>query len=80
MSRFRWMSAPLIFGFLTGPAQAQKPGDLVVVLRETPVKREKVVGKLLPGQYVEVYDANGEWIWVSAETTGWILKRNVGTP
>jgi tetratricopeptide (TPR) repeat protein len=62
-------------------ALAHETGDHVIVLRETPVKRgNKATQTLRPGRALKVYETRQGWLWVSAETTGWIAARDVATP
>jgi tetratricopeptide (TPR) repeat protein len=81
MNRVVWSIALILVSLGSGAAMAQEVGDSVVVLRESPVKRGKqVLQTLPPGERVRVHDVQQEWLWISVETTGWIAKRNVGTP
>jgi tetratricopeptide (TPR) repeat protein len=81
MNRIAWSIALILVSLGSGATFAQEVGDSVVILRETPVKRGKdVLQKLPPGERVRVHDVQPEWLWVSVETTGWIAKKNVGTP
>ncbi len=81
MNRVTWSTVLILVSLGSGAALAQGVGDSVVVLRETPVKRGKEVLQTLPaGERVRVHDVQQEWLWVSVETTGWIAKKNVGTP
>ncbi|MBI3860390.1 MAG: tetratricopeptide repeat protein, partial [Planctomycetia bacterium] len=62
-------------------ARAQEPGETVVVVRETSMKREKeVVQTLAPGRFARVEDVDSTWLWVSAENAGWIARHDVATP
>jgi hypothetical protein len=80
MNRFVSAMALLLIAFAVKPARAQKAGDTVIVLRETPVKRDGSPLTIQPGVVVDVCDVGEEWVLISAETTGSIAKRDVATP
>lgn len=81
MNRVIWSVALILHCVASNAALAQGVGDSVVVLRETPVKRGKqVLQTLPPGERLRVHDVQQDWLWVSVETTGWIARRNAGTP
>src|SRR5882724_8577624 len=81
MRRVSSIVALMLVGFFSAPAFAQKAGDCVVVLRNTQVKvGDKVLQTLPPGQHVAVFAVQGEWLWVSRETTGWLASQDVAVP
>ena len=81
MSRFGLILAVLLSGLCCSPSFAQQAGDSAIVLQSTPVMSgHKSLQTAEPGRFFQVYDVRGDWLLVSAESTGWINKRNVATP
>lgn len=57
---------------------AQQVGDRVVCIRNAQMKNgDAVVGTLGVGMSVFVEAVNGDWLWVSHGTAGWIQRQNV---
>lgn len=75
---------PLVFCICLAPetAFAQKVGDWVIVIHErTPILvKEAVVQNVNRGLALKVEDVNGEWLWVSTQSAGWIDRQHVTTP
>src|SRR5260370_25671527 len=81
MRRVSSILALMLVGLCSAPAFGQKAGDCVVVLRAAPVKIGENVLQILPaGQHVAVFAVQGEWLWVSRETTGWLAIQDVAAP
>lgn len=59
-----------------------KVGDTVIVIHDkAPITvKEKVLQQTFRGLPLKVEAVNGEWLWVSHESTGWISKQHVTTP
>lgn len=57
---------------------AQKVGDYVIGIRDTPVKDgDKVIGTFYAGQVSPIEDINGNWYWVSQSSAGWVRRQDV---
>jgi tetratricopeptide (TPR) repeat protein len=74
--------ANLFFVLCASTSFAQRVGDTVVVMHDkTPLTVEnKVLQQIDRGISFEVEAVNGEWLWVSHRTTGWINNKYVTTP
>lgn len=75
--------APAFILFFASTVHAQyKVGDTVIVIDdETPITFEgKVLEEVDRGLDLKVVDVNGEQLWVSHTSTGWISKQHVATP
>jgi len=56
-------------------------GDTVIVIQNTDIKIEgKALQELGRGIFIRVNAVNGDWLWVSHKTTGWISKNAVTDP
>src|SRR5579872_2986864 len=81
MCRVSSILALMLVWLISAPAFAQKAGDCVVVLHMAQVKiGDDVLQTLPPGQHVAVFAVQGEWLWVSRETTGWLARHDVAAP
>ncbi len=81
MSRTHFACALLLVSVFCSAALSQEVGDQVIVLRATPLKvGDKNVQNILPGRFAEVQAVDGEWLWVSPESTGWVCRRDVALP
>ncbi|HEY3965728.1 MAG TPA: hypothetical protein VGM05_14315, partial [Planctomycetaceae bacterium] len=81
MRRINLMIALVLAASSSAPVLAQQPGDTVVATCLTQIKiGGNVLQTLSPGQYVTVYAVQGDWLWVSRESTGWISKADVEMP
>jgi tetratricopeptide (TPR) repeat protein len=81
MFRLVRASVLVLAAFAPRLSLAQEVGDPVVVLRDTPIKRDKeILQTLHAGELLRVEAVDGDWLWVSSEQTGWAAGRNLATP
>src|SRR5262245_58034576 len=81
MRRLSLVLAVTLCGATFHEARAQKPGDKVVVVRETKVKvGSSAVASIAAGEALEVHDVKDGLILISDLDTGWISSRDVAVP
>lgn len=72
------VAAICLTGVFISSADAQEPGDRVVVTQDSALKvNNGIVATVRKGQQFEVEHINGDWLWVPLEKPGWISKRYV---
>jgi tetratricopeptide (TPR) repeat protein len=71
----------VVFAFCRPALAEYQVGDTVVVIQESKIQvGDKVIQEVPRGVGLKVHAIQGEWLWVSNESTGWIKAANVATP